>query len=91
MCVCVCVCVCFNNSSQVLFFFEEWLRLTHEHMRGKAGVVFVTRLMQQGLLRTDDISSRFFRICADHAITSCLASLQPASPGGAAPAGSAVR
>lgn len=75
---------------QVLFFFEEWQRLTHDHMRGKAGGIFVTRLMQQGLLRTDDISSRFFRICADHAITSCLSVLQPASPGGARPTGTAA-
>lgn len=65
---------------QVLFFFDEWLRLPHEHMRGKPGVVFVTKLMQQGLLRTDDISSRFFRICADYAISLCLAALQTSSP-----------
>jgi len=51
--------------------FEEWMRLVRQptQQKGeKADVMFITRLLQQGMLRTDDISTRFFRLSADYAV-----------------------
>jgi CCR4-NOT transcription complex subunit 1 len=51
--------------------FEEWLRLCRQppqQKAEKADVLFITRLLQQGMLRTDEISTRFFRLCTDFAI-----------------------
>eukprot|EP00039_Didymoeca_costata_P023184 m.6279 g.6279 ORF g.6279 m.6279 type:complete len:2271 (+) comp3509_c0_seq1:242-7054(+) len=60
---------------QVGLHFEEWMRLVRQPVQQKgekADVFFITRLMQQGLLRTDDISTRFFRLCTDLSVHMCL-------------------
>jgi CCR4-NOT transcription complex subunit 1 len=51
--------------------FEEWLRLVRQPTATKgekADVMFISRLLQQGMLRTDDISTRFFRLSTDFAV-----------------------
>jgi len=69
---------------QVGYLFEEWLRLatsqpSQQGKTEKATVIYITRLIST-MLKTDDVSTRFFRLCADYAVNLCYA--QPlATPG----------
>ena len=56
----------------VCVLFEDWLRITvpgGAATRGdKPAVTFIARLIQQGMLRTDEVSARFFKIYTECAI-----------------------
>jgi CCR4-NOT transcription complex subunit 1 len=53
----------------VAYFFEEWIRINSVSPRSEGAVLnFITKLMGQGLLKNEDISARFFRVCTDFAI-----------------------
>lgn len=56
------------------FLFEEWFRMASQGRQDPKFVQqFIQRLVQQSMLKTDDISTRFFRICTDYCIQFSLA------------------
>ena len=67
---------------QVGFLFEDWLRLAAQPpaKAEKATVMFITRLIST-MLKTDDVSTRFFRLCAGYAVELCYAQPTPETAG----------
>lgn len=61
----------------VAFLLEEWIRVVNQTSApgglDKPAVHFIRRIMQQGMLKTDDISTRFFRLCITFSIRLCFA------------------
>ncbi|TPX41510.1 hypothetical protein SeLEV6574_g06049 [Synchytrium endobioticum] len=59
-----------NESSgvrdQLASLFTEWVRLYHHPASNeKSHLRFITQLQQQGVLKTEDVSSLFFRVCTE--------------------------
>ncbi len=53
----------------VAYYFEEWIRISNVTPRSEGAVTaFINKLMAQGLLKSEDISSRFFRVSTDFAV-----------------------
>ena len=59
-----------NLRDTVGLMFEEWMQLVSQKSN-QGAVMFITRLVQQELLKTDDISTCFFRLCTDFAVRFC--------------------
>lgn len=76
---------------KVGYLFQEWLGLatsqpSQQGKTEKATVLFITRLISN-FLNSDDLSTRFFRLCADYAVSRCYAPPTPSEAGeGQAPA-----
>ncbi|ONL92550.1 transcription regulator [Zea mays] len=71
------------DPNQVAVLFSEWCQMcNHVSASDAAYTRFVTQLQQDGLLKGDDISERFFRILTELAVTHSLVSEQIVAPGG---------
>ncbi|CAJ0847288.1 16872_t:CDS:10 [Entrophospora sp. SA101] len=54
---------------QLAHFFTEWIRVYQDPSSGeKAYTSFIQRLQQQGVLKGEEISSMFFRVCTETSI-----------------------
>ena len=54
-------------------WFQQWVTVfQHLHSPEKAFVPYITQLTKQGILKVEDVSSFFFRVCADSSVNSCL-------------------
>ncbi|KAL6645362.1 hypothetical protein ACP70R_016970 [Stipagrostis hirtigluma subsp. patula] len=71
------------DPNQVAMLFSEWCQMCdHLSANDAAHSRFVAQLQQDGLLKGDDISERFFRILTELAVTHSLVSEQIVAPGG---------
>jgi CCR4-NOT transcription complex subunit 1 len=58
---------------QLAFCFAEWIRLyQHSPNPDKSFIEFVTQLQGQGILKGEEISSMFFRVCAEVGVDSYI-------------------
>ena len=59
-------------------WFQQWVTIfQRSHSPEKQFVPFITQLTKQGILKVEDMSSLFFRVCAEASVTSyvkCVAS-----------------
>ncbi|KAL4562855.1 hypothetical protein LXL04_026886 [Taraxacum kok-saghyz] len=58
---------------QVSLLFAEWYRI-YEHPNDQISARFVLQLQQNGLLKADDTSDRFFRRLLEIAVSHCISS-----------------
>ncbi|CAI9292306.1 unnamed protein product [Lactuca saligna] len=58
---------------QVSLLFAEWYRI-YEHPNDQMSARFVLQLQQNGLLKADDTSDRFFRRLLEIAVSHCISS-----------------
>ncbi|TFK67891.1 Not1-domain-containing protein [Pluteus cervinus] len=61
-------------------WFQQWITIfQRSHSPEKGFVPFITQLTKQGILKAEDVSSFFFRVCAESSVSSytkCLATGQ---------------
>ncbi|PWY99362.1 Not1-domain-containing protein [Testicularia cyperi] len=58
---------------QLAYCFAEWVRLfQHSPNAEKSFIDYVTQLQTQGILRGEDISSMFFRVCTEVSVDSYI-------------------
>ncbi|KAI7854467.1 CCR4-Not complex component, Not1-domain-containing protein [Circinella umbellata] len=58
---------------QLQYLFAEWVRLyQHPSTTDKAQTAFITQLSQQNVLKSEDMSSLFFRVCIEMSIDRVL-------------------
>jgi len=59
-------------------WFQQWITIfQRSHSPEKSFVPFITQLTKQGILKMEDVSSFFFRVCAESSVSSyikCMAS-----------------
>ncbi|KAN0075454.1 Not1 domain containing protein [Tylopilus felleus] len=54
-------------------WFQQWVTIfQRSHSPEKAFVPYITQLTKQGILKVEDVSSFFFRVCADSSVNSYL-------------------
>ncbi|KAF8431772.1 Not1-domain-containing protein [Boletus edulis BED1] len=54
-------------------WFQQWVTIfQRSHSPEKAFVPYITQLTKQGILKVEDVSSFFFRVCADASVNSYL-------------------
>ncbi|WVZ55056.1 hypothetical protein U9M48_005770 [Paspalum notatum var. saurae] len=71
------------DPNQVMALFSEWCQICEQQNSSDAAYSrFITQLQQDGLLKGDDTTERFFRIFTEHAITRSLISEPITAPGG---------
>ncbi|CAH1270308.1 CNOT1 [Branchiostoma lanceolatum] len=65
------------------YLLREWVNMYHSPAAGrdssKAFQVFVQQMHQQGILKTDDLITRFFRLCTEMCVDLCYRALSEAS------------
>jgi len=63
------------------YLLREWVQLYHSPQAGrdsfKAFNAFVQQMHQQGILKTDDLITRFFRLCTEMCVDLCYRALSP--------------
>ncbi|KAA1474810.1 Not1-domain-containing protein [Dentipellis sp. KUC8613] len=63
---------------KLLIWFQQWVNIfQRSHSPEKSFVPFITQLTKQGILKVEDVSSFFFRVCAESSVNSymkCMAS-----------------
>ncbi|KAI0057116.1 Not1-domain-containing protein [Artomyces pyxidatus] len=63
---------------KLFIWFQQWVSIfQRSHSPEKSFVPFITQLTKQGILKMDDVSSFFFRVCAESSVNSymkCMAS-----------------
>src|SRR6185312_13574482 len=58
---------------QLSYYFTEWVRLyQHPASNEKVFSSFIMQVQQQGILKGDEVSSMFFRICTEMSVDNCL-------------------
>jgi CCR4-NOT transcription complex subunit 1 len=62
---------------RLFVWFQQWVNIfQRSHSPEKNFVPFITQLTKQGILKVDDVSSFFFRVCAESSVNSyvkCIA------------------
>ncbi|GLB35158.1 putative not1-domain-containing protein [Lyophyllum shimeji] len=62
---------------KLFIWFQQWVAIyQRSHSPEKSFVPFITQLTKQGILKMEDVSSFFFRVCAEASVSSyvkCLA------------------
>ncbi|XP_013418035.1 CCR4-NOT transcription complex subunit 1 [Lingula anatina] len=65
------------------FLLREWVNMYHSPAAGrdstKAFSAFVQQMHQQGILKTDDLITRFFRLCTEMCVDLCYRALSEQS------------
>ncbi|KAK3085676.1 hypothetical protein FSP39_006989 [Pinctada imbricata] len=65
------------------YLLREWVNMYHSPAAGrdstKAFTAFVQQMHQQGILKTDDLITRFFRLCTEMCVELCYRALSEAS------------
>lgn len=57
----------------VSFLLEEWVRAVASQPRNdKLVPMVIQRITQQGLLKTDELATRFYRLCTEYSVQSCV-------------------
>lgn len=63
---------------KLYIWFQQWVNIfQRSHSPEKSFVPFITQLTKQGILKVEDMSSLFFRVCAEASVNSyvkCVAS-----------------
>lgn len=58
-------------------WFQQWISIFQRaHNPEKSFVPFITQLTKQGILKVEDLSSFFFRVCAESSVTSYIKLVQ---------------
>ena len=63
---------------KLFIWFQQWVTVfQRSHSPEKSFVAYITQLTKQGILKAEDVSSFFFRVCAESSVNSylkCMAS-----------------
>lgn len=66
---------------QLAMLFNEWVRrFHHPASTAKMHLAFINQLHQQGILKGEDVSSLFFRVCTEISVESYLKNKTPGAP-----------
>jgi CCR4-NOT transcription complex subunit 1 len=58
---------------KLFIWFQQWVTIfQRSHSPEKAFVPFISQLTKQGILKVEDISSFFFRVCAEASVNSYI-------------------
>ncbi|KIJ69669.1 hypothetical protein HYDPIDRAFT_80338 [Hydnomerulius pinastri MD-312] len=58
---------------KLFIWFQQWVTIfQRSHSPEKAFVPYITQLTKQGILKVEDVSSFFFRVCAESSVNSYL-------------------
>lgn len=58
---------------KLFIWFQQWVAIfQRSHSPEKSFVPFITQLTKQGILKMEDVSSFFFRVCAESSVESYL-------------------
>jgi CCR4-NOT transcription complex subunit 1 len=58
---------------KLFVWFQQWVNIFQKsHSPEKAFIPFITQLTKQGVLKVEDMSSLFFRVCAEASVSSYL-------------------
>jgi len=58
---------------KLFIWFQQWVQIyQRSHTPEKAFVPYITQLTKQGVLKAEDVSSFFFRVCAESGVNSYL-------------------
>ncbi|KAF9807170.1 hypothetical protein IEO21_08347 [Rhodonia placenta] len=58
---------------KLFIWFQQWVTIfQRSHSPEKAFVPFITQLTKQGILKVEDVSSFFFRVCAEASVESYI-------------------
>ncbi|EGN96141.1 hypothetical protein SERLA73DRAFT_112282 [Serpula lacrymans var. lacrymans S7.3] len=58
---------------KLFIWFQQWVAIfQRSHSPEKAFVPFITQLTKQGILKVEDVSSFFFRVCAESSVNSYI-------------------
>ncbi|KAH9951492.1 Not1-domain-containing protein [Amylocystis lapponica] len=62
---------------KLFIWFQQWVTIfQRSHSPEKSFVPFITQLTKQGILKVEDVSSFFFRVCAESSVSSYLKCVQ---------------
>lgn len=65
-----------NMREKLLGWFQQWINIyQRSHSPEKNFVPFITQLTKAGIVKEDDTSSLFFRVCAEASVNSYLKSV----------------
>ncbi|KAF9070373.1 Not1-domain-containing protein [Rhodocollybia butyracea] len=65
-----------NMREKLLVWFQQWINIyQRSHSPEKNFVHFITQLTKNGIVKEDDTSSLFFRVCAEASVNSYLKSV----------------
>ncbi|XP_062589790.1 CCR4-NOT transcription complex subunit 1-like isoform X3 [Saccostrea cucullata] len=66
------------------YLLREWVNMYHSPAAGrdstKAFTAFVQQMHQQGILKNDDVITRFFRLCSEMCVDLCYRAMGEATP-----------
>lgn len=58
---------------KLFIWFQQWITIfQRSHSPEKSFVPFITQLTKQGILKVEDVSSFFFRVCAESSVNSYI-------------------
>ncbi|KAL6309158.1 Not1-domain-containing protein [Sparassis latifolia] len=58
---------------KLFIWFQQWVNIfQRSHSPEKSFVPFITQLTKQGILKVEDVSSFFFRVCAESSVNSYI-------------------
>ncbi|KZT03564.1 Not1-domain-containing protein [Laetiporus sulphureus 93-53] len=58
---------------KLFFWFQQWVTIfQRSHSPEKSFVPFITQMTKQGILKLEDVSSFFFRVCAESSVNSYI-------------------
>ncbi|EDR11008.1 uncharacterized protein LACBIDRAFT_141130, partial [Laccaria bicolor S238N-H82] len=61
---------------KLFIWFQQWVNIfQRSHSPEKNFVPFITQLTKQGILKVEDVSSFFFRVCAESSVNSYIKSI----------------
>ncbi|PCH38713.1 Not1-domain-containing protein [Wolfiporia cocos MD-104 SS10] len=58
---------------KLFYWFQQWVSIFRgSHTPEKSFIPFITQLTKQGILKVEDVSSFFFRVCAESSVNSYI-------------------
>jgi len=55
---------------RLFIWFQQWINIfQRSHAPEKSFIAFISQLTKQGILKLEDVSSFFFRVCAESSVT----------------------